>query len=103
MIVPLEHVLGLSVALFALGAACALARRNLIMILLGVEVMLNACAVAMIGASLKWQSLEGQAFTLFLFALGAAEAAVGLALFVHARKRAGTLDAARFSRLGGSS
>ena len=100
MLVPMEHVLGLATALFALGLACVLARRNLIMILLGVEVMLNSCAVAMVGASLKWQSLEGQAFTLFLFALGAAEAAVGLALFVAARKRAGTLHADRFSAMG---
>jgi len=98
---PLEHVLALALVLFAMGAFCALARRNLIMILLGVEIMLNACSIALVGASLKWQSLDGQAFTLFLMALTAAEASVGLALFVHARKRAGTLDSGGFSSMKG--
>lgn len=101
MTVPMEHILALAVILFAMGAFCALARRNLIMILLGVEVMLNAVAIALTGASLKWQAMEGQAFTLFIMALGAAEAAVGLALFVYARKRAGTLDSAQFSSMKG--
>ena len=101
MIAPLDHVLALALILFAMGAFCALARRNLIMILLGVEVMLNACSVALVGASLHWQSLEGQAFTLFLMALTAAEASVGLALFVHARKRTGTLDSGRYSSMKG--
>jgi len=98
---PLEHVLALALILFAMGAFCALARRNLIMILLGVEVMLNACTIALVGGSLKWQALEGQAFAVVLMALTAAEAAVGLALFVHARKRAGTLDSARFNIMKG--
>jgi len=98
---PLEHILALALVLFALGAFCALARRNLIMILLGVEIMLNACSIALVGASLKWQAPDGQAFTLILMALGAAEAAVGLALFVHARKRTGTLDAASYSSMKG--
>ena len=61
MIVPYGHVLLLAVILFLLGAACAIARRNLLMILIGVEVMLNASALAFIGASLKWRQLDGQA------------------------------------------
>ena len=101
MMAPLEHILALAMILFALGAFCALARRNLIMILLGVEVMLNACSIVLVGASLRWQALEGQAFTLFIMALTAAEAAVGLALFVYARKRAGTLDSGGFSSMKG--
>ena len=101
MTAPLEHILALAVFLFAVGAFCTLARRNLIMILLGVEVMLNACGIALVGGSLKWQAMGGQAFSLFLMALTAAEAAVGLALFVHARKHAGTLDSARYSSMKG--
>jgi len=101
MTVPMEHIVVLGLLLFAMGAACALARRNLIMILLGVEVMLNACGIVLVGASLKWQALDGQAFTLFIMALGAAEAAVGLALFLYARKRAGTLSADAFSSMKG--
>jgi len=99
--VPLEHILALGLFVFLMGTACALARRNLIMILLGVETMLNGCGIVLIGASLKWRSLGGQAFILFVFALTAAEAAVGLALFVHARKRAGTLDSSQYSTMKG--
>lgn len=101
MTAPLEHILALAVLLFAMGVCCALTRRSLIMILLGVEIMLNACSIVLVGASLKWRAMDGQAFTLFLMALTAAEAAIGLALFVHVRKRAGTLDSSRFSGMKG--
>ena len=67
MIVPFSHVLLLAVILFGLGAACAVARRNLIMILIGVEIMLNAAGLAFVAASLRWQHLDGQAFVIFLF------------------------------------
>jgi NADH-quinone oxidoreductase subunit K len=101
MIVPYSHVLILAALLFLLGAACALARRNLIMILIGVEVMLNAAGVALIGASLRWQQLEGQIFVIFIMAVAAAEVAVGLALIVYSQRRTGTLDADRYNLLKG--
>jgi len=101
MMAPLEHILALALLVFLMGMVCALARRNLIMILLGVEIMLNGCGIALVGASLKWQSLGGQAFILFIFALTAAEAAVGLAIFVHARRRTGTLYASHYSTMKG--
>jgi NADH-quinone oxidoreductase subunit K len=101
MIVPYGHVLLLAVILFLLGAACALARRNLLMILIGVEVMLNAAALAFVGASLKWRQLDGQAFVIFIFAVAAAEVAVGLALIVYSQRRAGTVNADAYSRLKG--
>ena len=101
MIVPYGHVLLLAVILFLLGAACAIARRNLLMILIGVEVMLNASALAFIGASLKWRQLEGQAFVIFIFAVAAAEVAVGLALIVYSQRRTGRLNADAYSRLKG--
>lgn len=101
MIVPYGHVLILAGLLFLLGAACALARRHLIMILIGVEVMLNAAGVAFIGASLRWQELEGQIFVIFIMAVAAAEVAVGLALIVYSQRRTGTLDADRYNLLKG--
>jgi NADH-quinone oxidoreductase subunit K len=101
MIVPYGHVLVLAVILFLLGAACAIARRNLLMILIGVEVMLNASALAFIGASLKWRQLDGQAFVIFIFAVAAAEVAVGLALIVYSQRRTGRLNADAYSRLKG--
>jgi NADH-quinone oxidoreductase subunit K len=99
MIVPLEHVLVLALAVFLLGAGCALLRRNLIMILLGVEIMLNASGIALVGGSLAWRELHGQAFVLFIMGVAAAEVAVGLALVVYAHRRTGRLDADHFNRL----
>jgi NADH-quinone oxidoreductase subunit K len=101
LIVPYSHVLILAGVLFLLGAVCALARRNLIMILIGVEIMLSASGLALIGASLKWQQLEGQIFVIFIMAVAAAEVAVGLALIVYSQRRTGTLEADRFNLLKG--
>ena len=93
MIVPFSHVLLLSVLLFLLGAACCAARRSMVMILIGVEVILNAAGIALVGASLRWQELNGQVFVLFIMAVAAAEVAVGLALILHAQRRTGSVDA----------
>lgn len=99
--VPFSHVLLLAVILFALGAACAIARRNLIMILIGVEIMLNAAGLAFVGASLRWQHLDGQAFVIFILAVAASEVAVGLALIVYLQRRTGSVDANRYNLLKG--
>ena len=101
MIVPYGHVLILAGILFFLGAVCALSRRNLIMILIGVEIMLNAAGLALIGASLRWQQLDGQIFVIFIMAVAASEVAVGLALIVYSQRRTGTLDADRYNLLKG--
>ena len=101
LIVPYSHVLILAGILFMLGAVCSLVRRNLIMILIGVEIMLSASGLALVGASLKWQQLEGQVFVIFIMAVAAAEVAVGLALIVYSQRRTGTLEADRYNLLKG--
>ncbi len=101
MIVPYGNVLLLAAILFLMGAACAVARRNLLMILIGVEVMLNAAGLAFVAASLKWQRLDGQAFVLFIFAAAAAEVAVGLALLVYSQRRTGSVDADQYNLMKG--
>jgi NADH-quinone oxidoreductase subunit K len=101
VIVPFGHVLSLAILLFILGAACAVAHRNLIMILIGVEIMLNAAGLAFIGASLKWQQLDGQAFVIFILTVAASEVAVGLALIVYSYRRTGSVDANRYNLLKG--
>jgi NADH-quinone oxidoreductase subunit K len=100
-IVPYSHALVLAGILFFLGAACAVARRNLIMILIGVEVMLNAAGVALVAASLHWQQLDGQALVIFIMTVAAAEVAVGLALIVLCQRRTGTLEADHYRLLKG--
>lgn len=99
MIVPFGHVLMLAGILFLLGMFCALIRRNLIMIILGVEIMLNAASIVFVGAALHWQNLEGQAFVLFILAVAATEVSVGLAMIVYAYRRTGSFDPSAFNLL----
>ena len=99
MIVPFSHVLVLAGLLFLMGIFCVVVRRSLIMILLGVEVMLNAAAIILVGASLLWQNLDGQAIVLFVFAIAAAEVSVGLALIVWAYRRTGAVDPENYNLL----
>ena len=99
MIVPFSHVLVVCGIIFALGVFCALVRRNLLMIVLGIEIMLNAAAIAFVGASLRWQNLEGQTFVLFILAVAATEVSVGLAIIVYAFRRTGSFDPSNFNLL----
>ena len=101
MIVSFGEVLILGAVLFFMGLVCIVTRRNLIMILIGVEIMLNSAGIVFIGAALRWHSPDGQAFVLFLLGVAAAEVAVGLALIVYARRQKGTLAADRFNLMGG--
>jgi NADH-quinone oxidoreductase subunit K len=92
VIVPLNHVMLLSALLFTLGMFCILARRNLIMMLLGIEIMLNASAVAFVGAALHWQQMEGQAMVIFILAVAATEVSIGLAAILVLYRRSDSLD-----------
>ncbi len=100
-VVPYSHVLVLAGGLFFLGAVCAAARRNLVMILIGVEIMLNAAGIALIGASLRWGQLDGQALVIFIMAVAASEVAVGLALIVYSHRRTGSVNADDYDLLRG--
>ncbi len=99
MMVSFGHVLMLAGILFFMGIFCALTRRNLIMIVLGVEIMLNAASIAFVGAALRWRHLEGQTFVLFILAVAAAEVSVGLAMIVYAYKKTGSFDPSRYNLL----
>jgi NADH-quinone oxidoreductase subunit K len=82
MIVPMETVLGLSAVLFAIGVFGFLARRNIILMLVSVEVMLNAVNLALAGFSQHLEDPRGRVLALFVIAVAAAEAAVGLGLVI---------------------
>ena len=90
MIVPYYHVLLLAGFLFLLGIACVLTRRNLIMMLLGLEIMLNAGAMAFIAAGLNAGQLDGQAMVIFILAIAATEVSLGMALIVAVYRRTGS-------------
>lgn len=82
MAVPLNYYLALSVALFALGAVGVLIRRNILIILMCLELMLNAVNLAFIGFADAFKAVDGQIFVFFVMVVAAAEVAVGLALVV---------------------
>lgn len=82
MAVPLEHVIAFSALLFAIGTFGALARRNLIVILMSIELMLNAVNVALVGFSRHWGDLGGQMLVLMVIVVAAAEVAVGLGILI---------------------
>jgi NADH-quinone oxidoreductase subunit K len=94
--VPVEHVLILAAAIFAIGLLGILVRRNLIFTLLSLEVMLNAAGLAFIGAGSRWAQPDGQVFFLFILAVAAAEVSIGLALLLlfNYRKRTMNIDQA---------
>ncbi len=99
MIVPFGHVLMVGGIIFALGVFCAVVRRNLIMMVLGIEIMLNAVAIVFAAASLRWQNLDGQTFVLFILAVAATEVAIGLGMIVYAFRRTGSFDPSNFNLL----
>ena len=92
MIVPFSHVIFLAGLLFLMGIFCAVLRRNLIMMVLGVEIMLNAASILFVGAALRWMQLEGQVFVLFIVAVAATEVSIGLAAIIALYSRAASVD-----------
>jgi NADH-quinone oxidoreductase subunit K len=90
--VPLLDVLVVSVALFALGLSGALLRRNAITIFLSIELMLNAANLAIVGFGEKVGGYAGQTVVFFAIVVAAAEAAVGLAIFVAVFRHHETID-----------
>jgi NADH-quinone oxidoreductase subunit K len=97
--VPLGDVLLLSGALFVIGLSGALLRRNAIAIFLSIEVMMNAANVALLGYGAALGSREGQLIVFFVIAIAAAEAAVGLAIFVALFRHTETIDVNRINLL----
>jgi NADH-quinone oxidoreductase subunit K len=91
--VPTDLGLGLAGLLFMLGLVGVLARRNVIFILMSIEIMLNAAGLAFVVAGARWQQADGQVMFLFILAMAAAEVSVGLALVLRLYRQWGTLDA----------
>lgn len=100
-VVPMEHGLLLAAVLFALGLAGILARRNVVFILMSVEIMLNAAGLAFIVAGARWGQPDGQIMFILILTLAAAEVSVGLALILQLYRRFRTLDADAMSDMRG--
>jgi len=102
MIVPLTHVLILAGIIFVMGLACAIAwRNNLIMILIGIEIMLNAAMLAFVGGGAHWRLVDGQVFSLVIMALTSSEVSLALSMVVYLHRRKKTVSADEFSDMKG--
>lgn len=100
-VIPMEHVLALAATLFLIGLTGVLVRRNLLFLLLSLEIMMNACGLAFVAAGARWGAPDGQVMYMLVLALAAAEVAVGLGLLLQLERRLGTLDVDRASELEG--
>jgi NADH-quinone oxidoreductase subunit K len=98
---PMDHGLMLAALLFALGLIGVLVRRNVIFILMSIEIMLNAAGLAFVVAGSRWSQADGQVMFILILAVAAAEVSVGLALLLQFYRRLQTLDVDVASRMRG--
>ena len=89
--IPMEHGLLLAAVLFCIGVYGVLARRNGVMVLMSIELILNAVNINLVAFSTHMGDLVGQVFALFVLTVAAAEAAIGLAILVVYFRNRGTI------------
>ncbi len=99
--IPYEHGLILAAILFVCGLVGVLTRRNIVFVLMSLEIMLNACGLAFVVASSRWQHAEGQVMFLMILTLAAAEVAVGLGLIIQMYRRFHTVDISVLNEMKG--
>lgn len=97
----MEHGLILAATLFSLGLVGILVRRNIIFVLMCLEIMMNATALAFVVAGARWGQADGQIMFILILSLAAAEAAVGLAIVLQLYRRFHTLDIDAASEMRG--
>ena len=91
-VIPIEHGLILSSTLFAIGLIGVLTRRNILFVLMSLEIMLNASALAFIVAGSRWGEADGQIMFIMILTLAAAEVAIGLGLIIQMFRQFKTID-----------
>lgn len=99
--IGLGHYLGLSAILFTLGAVGVVVRRNALVILMSVELMLNAANLALLGFARQFNDTTGHGLAVFVMTVAAAEAAVGLALVLNVFRHRGTVKVDEMRSLRG--
>jgi NADH-quinone oxidoreductase subunit K len=96
---PVQHYIFLSLALFSIGIMGTLMRRNAIVILMCIELMLNAANLLMVAFSKMWNDASSQIFVFFVMVVAAAEVAVGLAIIVLMYRKVQSVDINILNRL----
>ena len=99
--IPFEHVLALASLLFCSGLLGLMVRRNIIFVLMSLEVMLNAAALAFVAAGAYWGQADGQVVFMLILTVTAAEVSVGLGLVLQIQRRFHSLDIDAATRLRG--
>lgn len=99
--IPLEHVLLLATLLFVCGLVGLMSRRNIIYMLMSLEVMLNAAALAFVAAGAYWGQADGQVIFMLILTVAAAEVSVGLGLVLQVQRRFKSLDMDSANRMQG--
>lgn len=99
--IPITWYLTLSAALLSIGVYGFLTRRNVIIMFLSIELMLNAAALNLVACSHYLGDLQGQALTFFIIAVAAAEAAIGLAIVVAMYRNLHTVSVSEICQLKG--
>jgi NADH-quinone oxidoreductase subunit K len=89
----MEHGLILAAVIFTLGFVGVLVRRNIVFMLMSIEIMLNAVGIAFVVAGARWGQPDGQVMFIFILTMAAAEVSVGLALVIQLYHNLKTLDA----------
>lgn len=97
----MEHGLALAAILFTLGLAGLIVRRNILFVLMSLEVMMNAAALAFVVAGARWAQPDGQIMFILILTLAAAEASVGLAIVLQLYRRYHILDIDSASEMRG--
>ncbi|HYQ38306.1 MAG TPA: NADH-quinone oxidoreductase subunit NuoK [Pseudomonas sp.] len=99
--IPMEHGLALAAVLFSLGLVGLMVRRNILFVLMSLEIMMNSCALAFVVAGSRWIQADGQILFILVITLAAAEASIGLAILLQLYRRFHTLDIDAASEMRG--
>jgi len=99
MLVPLNWYIFLSAAVFCIGVIGVLTRKNVIIIFLSIELILNSVNILLVAFSAYYNSLRGEVFVFFIMAVAAAEAAIGLAIIISLYRNKETLNTTEINLL----
>ncbi|MHB0819930.1 NADH-quinone oxidoreductase subunit NuoK [Stutzerimonas stutzeri] len=99
--IPLEHGLTVAALLFSLGLVGLMVRRNILFMLMSLEIMMNSAGLAFVVAGSRWGQPDGQIMFILVITLAAAEAAIGLAILLQLYRRFNTLDVDAASEMHG--
>jgi NADH-quinone oxidoreductase subunit K len=97
----MEHGLLLASILFTMGLVGLIVRRNILFVLLCIEIMMNSAALAFVVAGSRWAQADGQIMFILILSLAAAEASIGLALVIQLYRNYHTLDIDNASEMRG--